>query len=52
VALGARRHAARTARQLNRAVAAVADEFVVAPVAGVREDYLAARSALTDALDR
>jgi GTP-binding protein EngB required for normal cell division len=49
VALAARRHAARTGKQLNRAVAQVADELVIAPVKRVRDDYLAARAALAEA---
>ncbi len=50
--IAARRHAARTERELTRSVAIAADELVFTPVAQVREDYIAARNALAEAAIR
>ncbi len=46
----ARRQAARTQQRLTRSVAAVGEDLVAAPVAQVRDDYLAAQSALRRAV--
>jgi GTP-binding protein EngB required for normal cell division len=45
----ARRHAARTHQRLTRSVAQVGEDLIGTPVAQVRDDYLAARTALRDA---
>ena len=49
VGIAARRHAARSERALTRSVGVVAEELVLAPVARVREDYVAARANLAEA---
>jgi hypothetical protein len=52
VTMAADRHAARMSRRLTRSVATVAHDLVYAPVAAVRDDYLAAQQALADAARR
>ena len=48
----ARRHAARTAQRLTSSVAKVGERLIQTPVAQVRDDYLAGRSALREATSR
>jgi hypothetical protein len=47
--IASRRHANRVGKRLQQSVAKVADDLVFAPVVKVREDYLAAQSAISDA---
>jgi hypothetical protein len=52
VTIGAHRLATRAEKRLNRSVATVADDLVLAPVLRAREDYVEARQALADASRR